>query len=273
MTGDVAGRVTRRVTRRAMGTAKLLLGTNLKMYKTSRETAAYLTDLMRLTEDISRERVEIFVIPSYTSLPEADRITDRRSILLGAQNMCWEEDGPFTGEISPKMLREFHVDMVEIGHSERRHVFGEDDAMVNRKTLRALQSGFIALVCVGETAEDKANGVGDERVRSQVFAALAGVGPENAGSMRIAYEPVWAIGENSVPATAEYVAGRRVAIRTALCAVLGKAGEGVPVLYGGSVHAANAAGYLAAGGMDGLFIGRAAWDASRFAGIIRDLAG
>ena len=117
------------------------------MYKTIRETVSYLTELERLVADVVDELV-LFVIPSYTALPGASAAVDQNRIRLGAQNMHWEEKGQFTGEISPLMLRELNLRIVEIGHSERRHVFGETDLEENKKVISAIRHGFTALLCV-----------------------------------------------------------------------------------------------------------------------------
>ena len=127
---------------------RLYLGTNTKMYKTIADTASFLTQLRQLTEDLADSPLTLFVIPSFTSLESANRITSRSHIRLGAQNMCWEDQGQFTGEISPVMLKEVGVSVVEIGHSERRHVFREDDFDQEKKTAKAAQSGFTPLLCI-----------------------------------------------------------------------------------------------------------------------------
>ena len=147
---------------------KIYFGTNLKMYKTIRMTLEYLHYLEELTRDIGREGMELFVIPSYTSLERAVENTDRRLVRLGAQNMNWEDEGQFTGDISPVMLKELGLDLVMIGHSERRHVFRETDAEENQKVKAALRHGFTALLCIGETAKDKAYGVSAEVLRTQI---------------------------------------------------------------------------------------------------------
>ena len=133
---------------------KLYIGTNLKMYKTIRETVSYLTELERMIADLGDELV-LFVIPSYTALPGASAAVDQTRIKLGAQNMHWEEKGQFTGEISPLMLKELDLEIVEIGHSERRHIFRETEIEENKKVISAINHGFIALLCVGETDDER----------------------------------------------------------------------------------------------------------------------
>lgn len=245
-------------------------GTNTKMYKTIAETVAYLEALIRLTADVGRESMELFVIPSFTALAAAKQCGLQRQILLGAQNMGWEDEGQFTGEISPLMLNEVGVEIVEIGHSERRHVLGETDEMENRKVRCALRHGFRPLLCVGETAEQKQYGIADEILSMQLKIGLYGVSPARAESLMIAYEPVWAIGTGGTPATEAYVADRHRFIKTTLAALFGQnEGRNIPVLYGGSVNLENAVSYSKCPGVDGLFIGRSAWRAEDFNAIIR----
>lgn len=126
---------------------KLFFGSNLKMYKNIKDTVSYLQELESLTKDISRDEIELFIIPSYTTLDSASKAIDQKNIRLGAQNMCWEEQGQFTGEISPLMLQEAGIGLVMIGHSERRHVFGETDIEENKKVLCAtgtwIQNSFM----------------------------------------------------------------------------------------------------------------------------------
>lgn len=132
------------------------------MYKGIEETVRFLERLQGLTESFSRERLELFVLPSYTALDRAGQVVDPKLITLGSQNLCWEEQGQYTGEISPLMIRETEATMVMIGHSERRAVFKETDEEENKKVHCALKNGLKALLCLGETATDKETGVSDK---------------------------------------------------------------------------------------------------------------
>ena len=251
---------------------KLFIGTNLKMYKTIKQTVSFLTELDSLTSDISKNDAEIFIVPSFTALAAAGEIAARSNIMLGAQNMSWEDEGQYTGEISPVMLKEIGVRVVEIGHSERRHVFGENDEVENKKVHAAQRHSLIPLLCIGETERQKELGIADEVLRTQLKVGLFGVKAETAGQIWIAYEPVWAIGINGKPATSEYAAEKHAVIHAALDELFGKTAAGIiPVLYGGSVNNTNAAEFIKMPYIDGLFIGRSAWDAVNFNKIIREV--
>ncbi len=249
---------------------KLFFGTNLKMYKTIGDTVNYLQKLADNTRDISRDRIELFVIPSYTSLHKSVESVDRSLIKLGAQNMCWEDQGQFTGEISPLMLKELGLDLVMIGHSERRHVFGETDTEENKKVRSALKHGFIALLCIGETLEEKNFGISEEALRMQLKIGLHGVPASQLPRLWIAYEPVWAIGVNGVPATAEYAEAMHGVIKKCMKELYGNESKKVPVLYGGSVNPENADELIVQPSIDGLFTGRSAWNADAFDKLIRN---
>jgi len=251
---------------------KLYLGTNTKMYKTIADTLDFLTRLNGLTGDINRSRLELFVIPSYTSLDVARKCVPADKISIGAQNMCWEDQGQFTGEISPLMLREVGASIVEIGHSERRHVLHETDAEENKKVLAALNHHFTALLCIGETGEQKGLGLSDEVLRTQLKAGLHGITLNSTDRLWIAYEPVWAIGVNGTPASKEYADEKHAVIKQTLIEIFGaETGSDIPVLYGGSVNNENAEELIAMPHIDGLFIGRSAWDAENFNHIIRSV--
>lgn len=250
---------------------KLYFGTNLKMYKNIADTVSYLQKLVENTKDISREEIELFVIPSFTTLQSATEKVDRAYVKLGAQNMCWEEQGQFTGEISPLMLGELGLDLVMIGHSERRHVFGETDYEENKKVLCALNHGFTTLLCIGETDQEKEYGISNEVLRTQLIAGFHGVTPEMAKNLWVAYEPVWAIGVNGKPASVEYAEGKHQVIKQCLVELFGEeVGLSIPVLYGGSVNPGNANQLIAQPSIDGLFTGRSAWQADAFDKLIRD---
>ena len=148
-----------------MAKKKIYFGTNTKMYKTIKDTVEFVSQLQELTKDISREDMQLFVIPSYTTLRDANEEKDEDLLMVGAQNMGWEEQGQFTGEISPLMLQEVGTDIVMIGHSERRHVLGETDEEENKKVLCALNHNFTTLLCVGETGEQKDYGISEEVIR------------------------------------------------------------------------------------------------------------
>lgn len=244
-----------------------IFGSNWKMYKTVAETTAYLREFKELRRRLP-EDLYLFQIPSYTALAAAREILAGSGIHLGAQNVHWEDEGAYTAEISPRMLVELGVEIAEIGHSERREHFGEDDLGVNRKVIAALAHGMTALVCVGETMTDKEYGVSDEVLARQVKMALHRVQPGQLGRIMLAYEPVWAIGERGVPAPPAYAGERQGTIRSVMKQLYGQPGAGVPVLYGGSVNMENARDLLRQPEIDGLFVGRAAWDAARFVELI-----
>lgn len=255
-----------------MSNKKLYFGTNLKMYKDIKSTTEYVSELVKKTKDISRGEIEIelFVIPSYTSLSDTVKCADRSYIKIGAQNMCWEEEGQFTGEISPLMLKELNLDIVEIGHSERRHIFGESDEEENKKVHSALKHGFTVLLCIGETQKEKEYHTSDEVLRTQLKIDFSNVKPENADKIWVAYEPVWAIGVNGIPASVDYAEKKHRVIKDALREIFGTAGDKIPVLYGGSVNPGNANELIIQPSIDGLFVGRSAWNADDFDKLIRD---
>lgn len=248
---------------------KLRMGTNTKMYMGIAQTTEYLERLGRLTRDLDRAVLDLFVIPSFTALDVAGRLAAQQGILLGAQNMAWEDEGPFTGEVSPLMLREVGASIAEIGHSERRHILHETDEMANQKVHAALRHGMTALLCVGETQRQKERGLADEVLRTQLKEGLYGVEKNQAVQVWVAYEPVWAIGAEGQPASAEYAEEKHRVIHDTLLLLFGDASEDIPVLYGGSVNPQNAAGLIAMPHIDGLFVGRSAWDAQRFAEMLR----
>lgn len=252
-------------------TKKLYFGTNTKMYKTIADTTVFLKELVEMTHDINPEDARLFVIPSFTSLSEAQKMLNDTNIKLGAQNMCWEDAGEYTGEISPVMLKEIGIDIVEIGHSERRHVFGETDFQIKKKIEAAICHGMTALLCIGETKEQKDYDIQDDILSMQLKVGLNSIKSTDAEKLLwIAYEPVWAIGVNGTPISKSYAAKRHKHIRKVLIDLFGEeTGSNIPVLYGGSVNNDNARILMEDPNINGLFVGRSAWEAKNFNKLLR----
>lgn len=249
---------------------KLYFGSNFKMYKNIQATEEYLQAITAATKDINRDKIQFFFIPSYTSLESASRSSVRSSFMLGAQNMCWEEEGQFTGEISPLMLKELGLDLVMIGHSERRHGFGEDNYTENKKVLKSLDFGFTTLLCVGETAQEKEFGISAEVLRTQLKVGLHGVTKDQIDRVWIAYEPVWSIGVNGTPAPVDYAEAMHKVIKDCLAEIFGEEGRTIPALYGGSVNPDNSNALITQPDIDGLFTTRTAFQVEAFAKLIKD---
>ena len=239
------------------------IGTGWKMNKTRAEARAWV-DAVLAGGNWPRDGLQPFAFPPFTAL-EAVRDAlgppGTAPLLMGAQTMHWAAAGAFTGEVSAPMLVDAGCDLVELGHSERRALFGETDAAINAKVRAALAHGLRPLVCVGETAEERRLGAAVPTVVRQATMAFAGVSRADLNRCLIAYEPVWAIGEGGTPATPADV----TAIHGALKRDFGAA---APVLYGGSVNLDNAADLAALPQVDGLFVGRAAWQAEGFLALV-----
>lgn len=247
------------------------VGTSWKMNKNAEEANVWIDTVTRYLHSQSCSN-QAFVIPPFPYIAQVSHVARTAGVLVGAQNMCWEEEGAFTGEISPLMLKDCGVDIVEIGHSERRHLFGETDETVNKKVLSALKHGLRPLVCVGDTRQEKDWQVSAESVIRQVKIALHNVPRERLTEVVIAYEPVWAIGENGIPATESEAEAVHKAIRNALSESFGREiAVSMYLVYGGSVNHSNASGLLQQENIDGIFVGRSAWCAKDFCGLI-DLA-
>jgi L-erythrulose 1-phosphate isomerase len=250
---------------------KFYLGTNWKMHRTNTEALHYVAEFLPLLREHDLSRHYLFVIPSFTSLALVRNAVTKAAVPLkvGAQNVHWEEGVEATGEISVRILADIPVDLVEIGHSERRQKFGETDLEVNRKVRAVLDHGLTALICIGESGAEKAKGIGSQALERQVRAGLDGIPREDLSRVMLAYEPTWAIGVAGQPADPSYVQEKHAAIRE----VLGNlypadiAAE-VPLLYGGSVNRQNFRSYAEIAQVDGLFVGRAAWDPQSFIKLI-----
>ena len=239
-----------------MTTTPFWVGTSWKMNKTLDEAATYAAQLAQ-ARIFSDPRLQGFVIPPFTALAQVSRDLSATSVRIGAQNMHWADSGAFTGEVSPAMVTDCGASIVELGHSERRAYFAENDADLNRKVHAALAHGLTPLLCVGETAEEKALGAAAETVIRQCRMALAGIEGKDLDRVLIAYEPVWAIGEGGTPASADYAVWMHRQIHQALPA--NSQGAPLTVLYGGSVNPGNCEELAAMPDIGGLFIGRSAW--------------
>lgn len=250
---------------------KFWVGTNWKMNKSLNEGITYSNKLMEIVAQL-REEIEVFIIPSHTSLWPIKSIIQSSRMKIGAQNMHWESDGAYTGEISPVMLSEIGLDLVELGHSERREYFNENDFDINKKVHAALKNNLKPLICIGENLQQKKNDCTEETIATQLKVTLNGLTREQSKEVLIAYEPVWAIGEAGKPAEAEYVAEVHSYIRSVLISLFDEQGENIPILYGGSVNQNNFMSYLRSNDVNGLFIGRAAWDIDSFKEILLSIS-
>jgi triosephosphate isomerase len=237
---------------------------NWKMHKTASQTRAFIDTFADLTEMLATE-AEIVIAPPFTALPAAHAaLAGNPRIALGAQNVHWELQGAFTGDIAAPMLVELGVKYVIVGHSERREFFNELDRTVNLKVKTLLSVDLVPIVAVGETLEERNDGRTDERVIEQTRAALDGVDAGDFNRIVLAYEPIWAIGtgHSCDPAEADRV-----------MQVIRRNHHGlddVPILYGGSMKAGNVAGYMAQPHINGGLIGGASLEPHDFAELIRN---
>jgi triosephosphate isomerase len=214
------------------------------------------------------DRTILIFPPALSFATVAAAIADRRDILLGVQNVHWADQGAFTGELSVAMARDAGARVILVGHSERRHVFGETDEETALKCAAAERAGLTPLLCVGEKLEQRDAGQAEAVVLEQLRAGLSQMKQLALREVMIAYEPVWAIGTGRT-ATAADASSMHGAIRSELRNIVGDRAAATPILYGGSVNTANAAGLLAAGDIDGLLIGGASLDAGSFLAIAR----
>lgn len=212
------------------------------------------------------DRTVILCPPALSLAATRDALGSRRDILLGVQNIWSADKGAFTGESSAPMAKDAGASVVLVGHSERRHVFGETDAEVAKKCAAAARNGLVPVLCVGELLGEREAGQTELVVLRQLRAGIAELDDATVGTMAIAYEPVWAIGtgKTATPLDASTV---HAGVRAALRERIGEAAAAVPILYGGSVNGSNAAELLAADGVDGLLVGGASLDPDGWAAI------
>ena len=247
-----------------------ILAGNWKMNKTVDEAIDLVRELRRLVLDV--EGVEIVVCPAFVALASVADALRGTKLKVGAQDMHWEEKGAFTGEVSPLMLKGI-CDYVIIGHSERRQYFGETDESVNRKVKAALAHGLAPIMAVGENLQQNEAGLTAEVVSSQVRRGLEGVTAEQARSIVIAYEPVWAIGTGKAATGAGANSVVAVSIRGTLADLYGEdVAQSIRVQYGGSVTPANIAEFMVMPDLDGALVGGASLKAGDFSEIVKTTA-
>jgi len=234
------------------------------MYKTVSEAETFVNEFLPLAS--GAEEVDIAVCPPFTSLPALSQGLKGSRVQLGAQDVFWEAQGAYTGEISPAMLLDLNCTYAIIGHSERRHIIGETNYIINRKLKAASAAGLIPIFCVGETLQEREENLAREVVKRQLKEGLQGI---SARELVIAYEPVWAIGTgiNASPDDAQEMNGF---IRGYLSILYDKTwAEGIRILYGGSVKPENITQFMAEKDVDGALVGGASLNASDFARIVR----
>src|SRR5262245_1329058 len=248
-----------------------ILAGNWKMHHDHLVALQTVQKLSYRLEKEDYDACDVVVCAPFTDLRTLQTVidSDRLPILLGAQNCHWEDEGAFTGEVSPVMLAKLNVQYVIVGHSERRQLFGETDDMVNKKLKAVVKHGMTPIVCVGETLDEREAGATSDRVASQARAAFDGVKADVAAACVVAYEPIWAIGtgRNATPDDANDTIG---VIRGALRDLYNATTAGaVRIQYGGSVKPGNVAELMAMPEIDGALVGGASLDPDEFARIVR----
>ena len=240
---------------------------NWKMYKTIAEATAFVTALKPKVAGASH--CEIIVAPPFTALNAAAKVVEGSNIRIAGQDVGWEKEGAFTGDISPLMLREAGATHTIIGHSERRHLHGETDEIVNRKLKAALAANLTPIVCVGETLNEREADRTKDILQRQFTGGFAGLTAQDFSRIIIAYEPVWAIGTGRT-ATPQIAAESHAFIRRLAASSFGKAtSEALRILYGGSVKPENIRDLMAQDGIDGALVGGASLDPKSFAAIVK----
>ena len=239
---------------------------NWKMYKTAAETIVFFEVFAPFVAGATDR--DIVICPTFVNLPAAVEATKGSRVQIGGQNLHWETEGAFTGEISGRMLTGVGVRWVIIGHSERRQYFGETDETVLKRTAAALQAGLNPIVCVGESLEDRDSGRTNAVLQQQFERGIAALAREEFAKIAIAYEPVWAIGTGKT-ATPDMAAGAHATIRSLVSRKYGtEAASQVRILYGGSVKPDNVKILMAKEEVDGVLVGGASLDPKSFAAIV-----
>lgn len=246
---------------------KKVIAANWKMYKTPAEARKFMEEFVPLVKGHHRDH--IVICPPLTDLHVVVEAAKETNIHVGAQNVYWELEGAYTGEISCGMLRGVGCEYVIIGHSERRQYFGETDGTVNRKLECALESGLAPIVCVGEVLEEREANITEDVLRRQCTNAFRGISAAKAAKLCVAYEPVWAIGTGKT-ATPQMAADAHRIIRGEAAKAFGKEfADKLPILYGGSVKPENANSLMSEPEIDGALVGGASLKPESFAAIVK----
>lgn len=244
---------------------KPIIAGNWKMNKVTKEAL----DLVnQIKEEVHKTEVEVVVCCPFTVLSEVQKALAGSNLKLGAQNMHWEEDGAYTGEISANMLKDIGVEYVILGHSERRQYFNETDETVNKKLKKAIEVNLKPIVCIGESLEEREANKTFDVIQKQILGAFEGIPAEAMDNVVLAYEPIWAIGTGKTASSAE----AQEVITYIRSLVEGKYGvdisEEVRIQYGGSVKASNATEIMNETDIDGALVGGASLKAEEFLGIV-----
>ena len=246
---------------------KKVIAANWKMYKTPDEARDFFFHFLPLVKDHTRD--EIVVCPTYLCIDVAVNAAKESNVAIGAQDVNWEKEGAYTGEICAGMLVAVGVTHVIIGHSERRQYFGETDDTVNLKLKSALEAGLTPIVCVGEVLEEREAGLTDDVLRRQCVRAFHKISAKKAAKMVVAYEPVWAIGTGKT-ATPEIASDAHSIIRGEAAKAFGQGvADHLRILYGGSVKPENANALMSQEEIDGALVGGASLDPKSFAAIVK----
>lgn len=243
-----------------------LIAGNWKLFKTLDEALELVAQLKMLVKD--QKNVEIVVAPVFTAITTVSKAVKGTQIKVAAQDCYWEEEGAFTGEVSPKLLKDAGCTHVIIGHSERRQYFAETNDTVNKKTKASLAAGLTVLLCVGETLSERESGSTFQVIETQLRGGLSNISADDLKLLVVAYEPVWAIGTGKT-ATEQQAQEVHAYIRKLLSEIYSKkTANSTRILYGGSVKPDNIKGLMAQPDIDGALVGGASLKADSFAGII-----
>jgi triosephosphate isomerase len=245
---------------------KPIIAGNWKLFKTNGEAADFMTGFAPLVKSVGD--VEIIVAPPFTAISSVARLAEGSMISIAGQNCFWETEGAFTGEISPAMLIDAGCSYVIIGHSERRQFFGETDQTVNKKIKSAIAAPLTAILCIGETLEEREREETFAVLERQVVGGLSGISAAELDRIVVAYEPVWAIGTGRT-ASDEQAQDAHAFIRTVLARIFGQeSADGIRILYGGSVKPENITGLMAQPDIDGALVGGASLKPDVFARVV-----